>query len=62
MLKEATDYVKNRDDLRRLDILQQKKLQNKVASKIASFDEDIVLVDTHAQLIQAFTQDCQITY
>ena len=48
MLKEAADYVKNRDDLRRLDILQQKKLQNKVASKIASFDEDIVLVDTHA--------------
>ena len=45
MLKEAADYVKNRDDLRRLDILQQKKLQNKVASKIASFDEDIVLVD-----------------
>ena len=48
MLKEASEHAQDRDDLRKLDISQQKKLQNKVASKIASFKENIVLVDTHA--------------
>ena len=48
MLKEASSYAKDRDDLRKLDISQQKKLQNQVASKIACFSEDIIIVDTHA--------------
>ncbi|MDI1496197.1 MAG: adenylate kinase [Cenarchaeum symbiont of Oopsacas minuta] len=48
MLEEVHNDISNRDELRKLDIFKQKKLQNRVATKIASFTEDIVLVDTHA--------------
>ena len=49
MFEEAKkNGIKNRDDLRKLSVPEQKKLQSMAAKKIASMTDDIVIVDTHA--------------
>ena len=49
MFEEAKkNGVKDRDDLRKLSVPEQKKLQSLAAKKIASMTDDIVIVDTHA--------------
>ncbi|MGI0027833.1 MAG: adenylate kinase [Nitrosopumilaceae archaeon] len=49
MFEEAKkNGVKDRDDLRKLSVPEQKKLQSSAAKKIASMTDDIVIVDTHA--------------
>ena len=40
--------VQNRDDLRKLSVKQQKELQSRAAKTIASIDDDVIIVDTHA--------------
>jgi len=40
--------VKNRDDLRKLSVKQQKELQSMAAKTISSISDDVVIVDTHA--------------
>ncbi len=40
--------LKNRDNLRRLPVLEQQKLQKIAAEKIAAHDEEITIIDTHA--------------
>jgi adenylate kinase len=40
--------VKNRDDLRKLSVKQQRELQSMAARTIASITDDVVIVDTHA--------------
>ena len=40
--------IENRDELRKLSVREQKELQKKAAKKIASFDHDVVIIDTHA--------------
>ncbi|MDC8453438.1 MAG: adenylate kinase [Candidatus Nitrosotalea sp.] len=40
--------VQNRDDLRKLSVKQQKELQSMAAKTIASIDDDVIIVDTHA--------------
>ena len=49
MFEEATkNGIKDRDDLRKLSVPEQKKLQSMAAKKIASMTDDIVIIDTHA--------------
>lgn len=40
--------VQSRDDLRKLSVKEQKELQSMAAKTIASIDDDVVIVDTHA--------------
>ena len=40
--------LKDRDELRKLPVSEQQKLQKLAAEKIASHDEDVVIIDTHA--------------
>ncbi|HSD05361.1 MAG TPA: adenylate kinase [Nitrosopumilaceae archaeon] len=40
--------IKSRDDLRKLSVPEQKKLQSMAAKKIASLSDDVIIVDTHA--------------
>jgi adenylate kinase len=40
--------VKNRDDLRKLSVKEQRELQSMAAKTIASIADDVVIVDTHA--------------
>ncbi|WOV93088.1 MAG: adenylate kinase [Candidatus Nitrosoabyssus spongiisocia] len=40
--------ITNRDELRKLDILKQRELQNMVAQKLADMTNDFVIIDTHA--------------
>ena len=40
--------VKNRDDLRKLSVKEQRELQSMAAGTIASIADDVVIVDTHA--------------
>lgn len=40
--------VKNRDDIRKLSVKEQKELQSTAARTIASITDDVVIVDTHA--------------
>ena len=40
--------IQNRDELRKLPILQQQDLQKTAAEKIAQINDDIVIIDTHA--------------
>ena len=48
MFEEAQKQgVKNRDEMRRLPVDQQRKLQETAARRIAEMDDDVVLVDTH---------------
>ena len=49
MFEEAKeDGLKDRDDLRKLTVEEQKNLQKKAAEKIAEHQENIVIIDTHA--------------
>ena len=49
MFEEAKKKgIKNRDELRKLSVLEQKELQSTAAKKIASITDDVVIVDTHA--------------
>ncbi len=49
MFEEAKkNGITNRDDLRKLSVPEQKKLQSMAAKKIASISDDVVIVDTHA--------------
>lgn len=38
----------DRDQLRKLPIIEQKKLQSNAAEKLSKFDDDVVIIDTHA--------------
>ena len=40
--------IKNRDDIRKLSVKEQKELQSTAARTIASITDDVVIVDTHA--------------
>jgi len=40
--------IKDRDELRKLSVSEQQKLQKLAAEKIALHDEDVVIIDTHA--------------
>lgn len=40
--------LKDRDELRKLPVSEQQKLQKLAAEKIAQHDEDVVIIDTHA--------------
>ena len=49
MLEEAMkNGIKDRDELRKLSIGQQKELQKMAAEDIANLKDDVVLIDTHA--------------
>ncbi|MGH9999197.1 MAG: adenylate kinase [Nitrosopumilaceae archaeon] len=49
MFEEAKKKgIKNRDELRRLSVPEQKELQSMAAEKIVSITDDVVIVDTHA--------------
>ena len=48
MLEEANKLkIKNRDEIRRLSIEDQKKLQNLAANKISKIESDVTIIDTH---------------
>ncbi len=40
--------LKDRDELRKLPISEQKKLQKNAAEKLSKIDSDVVIIDTHA--------------
>ncbi len=40
--------LNDRDELRKLPIWEQKKLQNNTAEKLSKIDADVVIIDTHA--------------
>jgi len=40
--------LKDRDELRKLPVSEQQKLQKIAAEKIATHEEDVVIIDTHA--------------
>lgn len=40
--------LKNRDELRKLPVIEQQKFQKMAAEKIATFAEQIIIIDTHA--------------
>ncbi len=40
--------MQNRDDLRKLPISEQKKLQKIAAEKLSKIEDDVVIIDTHA--------------
>jgi len=40
--------LKNRDELRKLPISEQKKLQKIAAEKLSEIDDDVIIIDTHA--------------
>ncbi len=49
MLEEAKkNNIKDRDDIRKLSIEEQKKLQLLAAKQIANFNDKVVIIDTHA--------------
>lgn len=49
MFEEAKKKgIKNRDELRKLSVPEQKELQSMAARKIASITDDVIIVDTHA--------------
>jgi adenylate kinase len=49
MFEEAKKLgIENRDELRKLSVGEQKELQKMAAKKIASFNHNIVIIDTHA--------------
>jgi len=48
MFEEAQkNGMKNRDDLRKLSMEEQQNLQKKAAQKIATLEDDLVIIDTH---------------
>jgi adenylate kinase len=49
MFEEAQKIgLKDRDDLRKLSVEEQKALQKKAAKKISAFNDNVVIIDTHA--------------
>ena len=49
MFEEAKkNGIKDRDELRKLSMSEQKNLQKMAAEKIAQRDDDLVIIDTHA--------------
>ena len=49
MLEQAKNIgVKDRDELRTLPVEKQKELQKLAAEKIASLNDDVIFIDTHA--------------
>ena len=40
--------LENRDDLRKLSVTEQQRLQKIAAEKIATHEEEVVIIDTHA--------------
>jgi len=49
MFEEAKKSgVQSRDELRKLNVEQQKNLQKKATETIASSQEDVIIIDTHA--------------
>ncbi|MCS5528396.1 MAG: adenylate kinase [Nitrosopumilus sp.] len=40
--------LKDRDDLRKLSVTEQQRLQKIAAEKISSYEEEVVIIDTHA--------------
>ena len=40
--------MKNRDELRKLPISEQKKLQKNAAKKLSQIEDDVLIIDTHA--------------
>ena len=49
MFEEAKKSgVQSRDELRKLNVEQQKNLQKKAAETIADSKEDVIIIDTHA--------------
>ena len=40
--------MKNRDELRKLSISEQKKLQKDAAKKLSQIEDDVLIIDTHA--------------
>jgi len=40
--------MQNRDELRTLPILEQKKLQKNAAEKLSKIEDDVLIIDTHA--------------
>ena len=40
--------LKDRDELRKLSVSEQQRLQKMAAEKIATHDEEVVIIDTHA--------------
>ena len=49
MFEEAKKLgIENRDELRKLAVEEQKHLQIMAAKKIAGFNDDLVIIDTHA--------------
>ncbi len=52
MFEEAQKIgIKDRDELRKLPMEQQKNLQKKAAENIAKLQDDLVIIDTHAFII-----------
>lgn len=49
MFEEAKKLgIVNRDELRKLEVDKQKELQKMAAKKIASFNDNVIIIDTHA--------------
>ena len=42
--------LKNRDELRKLPISEQKRLQKIAAEKLSKIDDDVIIIDTHAYI------------
>jgi adenylate kinase len=40
--------LQNRDELRKLPISEQKKLQKNAAEKLSKIEDDVIIIDTHA--------------
>ena len=40
--------LENRDELRKLPISEQKRLQKDAADKLSKFEDDVIIIDTHA--------------
>ena len=48
MFEESKEMnLKNRDEMRKLSVDEQRRLQEKVASRIATMKDDFVIIDTH---------------
>lgn len=48
MFEESKEMkLKNRDEMRKLSVEEQRRLQDKVASRIATMKDDFVIIDTH---------------
>lgn len=49
MFEEARKMgISDRDELRKLSVAQQRELQTKAAKKISGFNDNVVIIDTHA--------------